>query len=840
MHLELRAEKNIAAGMSPREAHYAALRDFGGVDQIKERARELRQSVWLDQIIQDTRFSVRSLCRSPGFTLTILGTLTLGIGVAAAIFNSSGDAVLFPQPYPDADRLFVIGVNNKDNFRNLTRPGRYFRFYKERTDLFTEFAAVGQESSNVVVDGEPRATTVQRASADFFSTLGIRPALGRIFSAEEHYPGADNVVVVSNLFWRQRLQGRADVLGQKIRVDRTVCTVVGVLAVVQRFPEGFGGDVFRPMVPINEATADVFGGWLNIIGRLRPGVTPDQACAALAQMRPPTFSPWATEYLSAQKPMLFRVADLNRPDVEWVAVGASAVLYLIACTNTMNLVLVRNLRRRRELGIRLAIGGTRLQVLRLLVVEAAVLGLAASLAVTIVSYEFFPLILSKLKDDADAVYASYVSGRHLGSILGLGLVATLSIAAASCASFWKIRIEPALKDGGTTAGGNVGLVGTRNTLVALQTALAVILMVGTGLMIRTFEKLHHVDLGYDPVGKIKVQVLFPDGKEPKNEAKLQLFDHLSERLGTLPGVAGVSPGQEAMLLGFFGGAARLQMPDGTYVPISGSFVASNFQKVAGLKMKRGQWFSGRRWDRDVVINEALAKKRFGEFDPIGQSVRLESSGDYEYRVVGVVGDVREILRSPAGMRIYFPSWMYPENVDTLVLSLGNNPPRSFDDLVRKAIYEVDPDLITSRVSSIDESVAESLTYERYAFRILRALTVIGFCLSMIGVFSVIAYTVDCRMREFGVRMAVGANSWSLQRLVLRRGLAFTIVGIAVGMAAGMALTRFMRSMLYETNPYDPPVYALVALALIAASTTACWVPALKASRVEVTRLLRSE
>jgi putative ABC transport system permease protein len=365
-------------------------------------------------------------------------------------------------------------------------------------------------------------------------------------------------------------------------------------------------------------------------------------------------------------------------------------------------------------------------------------------------------------------------------------------------------------------------------------------MVGTGLMIRTFEKLHHVDLGYDPVGKIKVQVLFPDGKEPKHEAKLQLFDRLSERLGTLPGVKGVSPGQEAMLLGFFGGAARLQMADGTYVPISGSFVASNFQKVAGLRMKKGQWFSGKRWASDVVINEALAKKRFGDFDPIGQSVRLESSGDIEYRVVGVVGDVREILRSPAGMRIYFPSWMYPDNVDTLVLSLDSNPQSSFDDLVRKAIYEVDPDLITSRVSSIDESVAESLTYERYAFRILRALTVIGFCLSMIGVFSVIAYTVDCRMREFGVRMAVGANSWSLQLLVLRRGLAFTAVGIAVGMATGMALTRFMQSMLYETKPYDPPVYGIVALALIVASAAACWVPALKASRAEVTRLLRSE
>jgi putative ABC transport system permease protein len=538
--------------------------------------------------------------------------------------------------------------------------------------------------------------------------------------------------------------------------------------------------------------------------------------------------------------MLVRVSDLDRPDVEWVAIGAAAVLYLIACTNTMNLVLVRNLRRRRELGIRVAIGGSRLQVLRLLLIEALVLGATSCATVLVIAHELYPLILSKLKDNADAGYASYLVGHYLGGILVLALVATASIAVVSSVSFLRTQIEPSLKDGGNAAGESRKLAGTRNSLVALQAALAVVLMVGTGLMIRTFENLHHVDLGYNPEGKVKVTVKFPNGDGPQHEARLQLFDLLSQKLRYLPGVKGVSPGQDTLLLGFYGGAARLQMVDGTYVPVSGSYVANDFQQVAGLTMKSGTWFSGARGQPDVVVNEAIVKKRFYGYDPVGQSIKLEVSGDVEFHIVGVVADIRETVRSPAGLRIYFPSWMYPPNVDTLLLSLEKNPPAGFDDLVRRTIYSVDPDLITSSVESIDNQVDASLAHERYAFRILRTLTAIGFGLALIGVFSVMAYSVDCRMREFGVRVAVGATPRSLVRLVLKRGLSYTSMGVVIGISAGLGLTRFMRGMLYETKPYDASVLAAVTVALLGASAAACLLPALKASRVSVMRLLRSE
>jgi predicted permease len=840
LHLELRVEKNIAAGMPPDEARYAALRAFGGVEQIKEQLRERHSIFSLDHVAKDFRFSIRSLCRSPGFSVTIVMTLVLGIGVASAIFSMSGDAVLLPPPYPDAGHLYVIGVNSQFTARNLTRPARYFPLYQERTNLFTEFAAVGQEFCNVLVDGAPRASTVLRASSDFFKTLGVKPAQGRTFLPSEHFAGADNVVIISNLFWRQRFHGRPDVLGQTILIDRNVCTVIGVLAVLQPFPEAFGGDIYRPMVPLNEAIEPVFGGWLSIIARLRNGVSPKEACVALSRISLPSMPPWAYTFLTAQQPILVRVSDLNRPDVEWVAIGAAAALFLVACTNTMNLALVRNLRRRRELGIRMAIGGTRLQVLRLLVIEAAVLGSTSCAAVLLIAYKLYPFVVSKLKDNADAGYASYVGGHYLGSILVLGFLATASIAAASSASLLRSQIEPSLKDGTNTAGESPKLAATRNSLAMLQAALAVILMVGTGLMMRTFEKLHHVDLGFDPEGKVKVTVMFPKGFDPKPEVRMQLLGRLTQRLNYLPGVKGVSQGEDSLLAGFYGGGARLQMLDGTYVPVSASFVASNFQKVAGLSMKSGSWFSDKKWGAEVVINEAMEKARFSGCDPVGQTFKLESSGDHSLRVVGVVDGVRETVRSPAGMRIYCPAWWYPPNIDTLLLSLNRNPPPEFDEAVRRAIYEEDPNLIASSVASINGLIAESLAHERYAFRILRALAAIGFGLAPIGVFSVMAYSVDCRMREFGVRMAVGAGPWSLQGLVLRRGLSFTAAGVVIGLAAGLGLTRFMQSMLYDTSPYDPPVYAAVAAALLAASAAACWIPALRASRVSVVRLLRSE
>jgi putative ABC transport system permease protein len=282
------------------------------------------------------------------------------------------------------------------------------------------------------------------------------------------------------------------------------------------------------------------------------------------------------------------------------------------------------------------------------------------------------------------------------------------------------------------------------------------------------------------------------------------------------------------------------MADGTYQSVAGNFVTADYWKTAGLTLKKGQWFSSKRGEYGVVINETFAKGRFGDEDPIGKSFKLLVSGDFPQPVVGVVGDVKESVRSSPGMRMYVAEWVYPLNVSTLLLRLDHDPGKEFAGVVRHAIYTLEPKLIVSQVATINEIVGNGMWAERYAFRILKVLTIVALALAVAGLFAVIVYTVESRMKEFGVRLALGAQPANLHRLVMKRGLTTAAVGVAVGVAGALGLTRFMQSLLFETTPYDPVVYAAVAFILLAAAVAACWLPARRAARVDITRLLRAE
>jgi predicted permease len=840
-HLELKAERNIAAGMSPHEAMEEARRSFGGMEQIKERCRDSSRWNWIEQVGKDLAFTARLLGRSPAFAATTIATLVLGIGVATATFDLCADAAIFPLPYPRAGELYMIGFKDKQAASNYWGFGRLVRLYREKTNVFSEFATQHVDASNVVVDGDPRIESVARISQDAFGTLGIRPAMGRTFAPGEYFPGADNVAIVSDDFWRQRLGSRPDVLGLKLRIDQQDCTIVGVLKVRQPFPAHFeSGNILRPMLPLDNDPADVFGGSMTAIARLRPGVTPDAARSALAAVKLPSMPAWASMFLSGEEPIITQLRILNRPDVEWVMLGAAAILFLISCVNSVNLMLVRILGRRREFGIRLAVGAIRYQIGQLIAIEVLLICGATALITEYVAYVFFPSLIVAITGSFDDRYGTYASGASLGCIVGLSILAGILMLGFSIASISRTKVSPGIKEGGAAVGESRGMGRVKSGLVGLQTALAVILLLGTGLMIRTFERLHHVDLGFDPQGKVKVRVEFPKGHAPKPEQRLQLFEKLSQALSLLPGVKAVSSGQDSLFLGFFAGTAQLKMPDGSIVPVAGNYVSSNFLETAGLRMKRGRWLTGKRGYSETVVNEAFAKRRFGTVDAIGKTFQIVVAGAVQFIVVGVVEDVRETARDTAGMRFYSPEWIYPPNVNTLVMRLDRNPPDGFDDMVRRAIYKVDPYLVTTQVNSIDQLVEDSMGQELYAFKILRGLTVIGFGLAYVGVFSVIAYTVDSRMREFGVRKAIGADASSLKALVLRRGLRPTGLGVIAGSVAGLLLTQFMKGMLFETSPYDPGVYLLVAIVLMTAAAAACWIPANRAARVDVANLLRTD
>jgi putative ABC transport system permease protein len=468
------------------------------------------------------------------------------------------------------------------------------------------------------------------------------------------------------------------------------------------------------------------------------------------------------------------------------------------------------------------------------------LALMASAIVLAAAHWLFPPLFALISGSEAAKYVSALNAPTLVCIAILTLVASAAVVLVPVWRLMKSEINVGLKDGGAAAGDGRGVARLRTSLVIFQAALAVVLLAGTGLMVRSFERLHRANLGFDPAGKVKVTISFPRGYDLAPEARLQLFERLQQRLATMPGVRAVSFGQDTLLEGGFYGTAQLLMADGKYQPIAGNFVTADYWRTAGLTLKKGQWFSSKRGEYGVVINETFARARFGDEDPIGKSFKLLVSGDFMHQVVGVVGDVKESVRSSPGMRIYSAEWVYPLNISTLLLRLDHDPGKEFAGLIRHAIYALEPKLIVSQVATINEIIGNGMWAEKYAFRILKVLTIVALALAVAGLFAVIAYTVESRMKEFGVRLALGAQPANLHRLVMKRGLTTAAVGVAVGIAVALGLTRFMQSLLFETTPYDPRVYAAVAVILLVAAVAACWLPARRAARVDITRLLRAE
>lgn len=796
-------------------------------------------STWLGQFLGDLRHSVRSLCRARSFSLTVLFTLILGIGVTTLVYEITAWIIFRESPFPRSQELFFIGSKDKKDVSQNYRPGFFFQAYQDQTSVFEEYAAAEHPVYNVVLAGQPIPEGVVNVSTDCLRTLDIRPVLGRGFLPEEFHEGRNDVVVITDLLWRKYFKASPDVLGRQLTIDRQICTVVGVFGQQQQFPADFQGGIYKPLV-FKLAPTAVFEPALVIIGRLKPGITRENALAALKVVKMPQLPQWASAYFADQTTTLTNITELNRPDVWWVMLAAAMFLYAIACLNAMNLMLIRLLGRRRELSIRFAVGGSRWQVMQIVAIESLVLSLGAWFVVTLVVRWGFPPIFAVLNGEDSSAYVNYWDWRTLTCVGSLSLFACLCATVAPACRILRADINSGLKEGGPSMGESRRAGQVRGLFVVLQAAFAVILLTGTGLMVRSFRELRKVDLGFDPTGKVKVWVIPPAGYSLKFEARLELFERLQKRLGLLPGVRSASYGQDSLLMGQFWGTAQLKMADGTYQAAAGNFVSPNFQETAGLTMKEGRWLSDRRGAFEVVVSETLARTRFGDKSAVGQFIQLQVSGDTKMPVVGVVKDVKDSMRASPGMRIYFPAWTYPPNVSTVILRLDKDPPKEFAGLVRRAVYEVDPNLVTTDVRSINQQVTDTMWVEHYAYNILKGLAAIALSLTVVGIFSVITFAVDSRMTEFGVRLALGASPSDLNLLVIRRGIAAAAAGILIGIAGALGLTRFMSSMIYGTTSYDPLVYAAVALALLAASVLACWLPARRAARVDVVRLLKSE
>ena len=844
-HIEERAERYIESGMSADEARNAAKRDFGGVDQLKEQCRDQRGWFWLEQLAKDLRLTIRSLAKARGFSLTVMGTLALGIGSAAAIFRAV-DWVLFrANVFPTG--LYLIGSTDKSGQLNTSCIDAQVRVYRELGSVFREHGLAASRQVNISIAGSPVGTHSLDISTNFLPMLGIVPALGRGFLPGEDVDGRNQVVVISHNFWQSHFAGSPDVLGQKIIVGGKACTVVGVLRDDQSLPPGLWTEVFRPLAyKVNPAAP--WDPMLMVLVRLHPGVKREKAEAVMARGKIEWPAHWDS-YASEQKPTLTSLSELlkqNHPEVYWMLCGAVGFLYSIACINATSLLLVRQLGRKRELSVRLALGGGRWCIIRLLLLESVFLCVISSAAGFVVANWLSVLFAALGGEGLQVNWLRWsamvgIDWRTFAVLASVTVLTSVAIVVVPAAGLRRLDIQTGLKDGGGGIGESRRFARLRGGLVVMQVAFAIILLTGAGLLVRTFQKLQDVPLGFETDQRVKVWIDFPAGYVTGNEARLALLQRLQDRLRRVPGVVDVAFGSDNLMPGRFSPLTSMQLPDGTLAKVENGTFSGNYREVTGVVLKRGQWLNEAS-KSEVMINEAFAKRCFGAKDPVGQPIRFADAPKQwkGWTVVGVVGDMRETVRTAPGYHMFSPPGWAPWSVSSFILRFGNDLALSSEIPIRRAIYQFDPEIMILEVIPLAETRYLGMDSERFALTVLKVLSVIALFLTVVGFFSVLAYTVDRRMNEFGVRLALGAQPKDLHRLVMKRGLMAATSGVLFGIVGALALTQFMQSLLFDTVPYDPLVYAAVALILLLAAVAACWLPARRAGRVDITRLLRAE
>ncbi|MBI2496521.1 MAG: ABC transporter permease [Opitutae bacterium] len=802
-------------------------------------------------MLSDFRYVLRTLLRNRGFTLVTVLTLALGIGSGGAIFSAT-DWILFRRSQTP-DGVYLLGGQRDQLGFTPARLDFMVQAYKETKGAISALEIASNQVGNVVVEGQPVDTNWLTISPGLFPMLGITLWRGRGFVPGDAIAGVDQVVIISHKFWKDHLGGREDALGQKIRLGDSVCVVIGILKEAQEFPGFLYRGIYRPLIfrpdPAQPKPEPYY-----CFARLVSGVTREQAQEALraAKFDIPTHM---RSYFGADRVGIVSMPELlnkyARPEIYRMLLGAVGCLYLIACLNASNLMLVRMLGMRRELGIRLALGGGRLRVIRLLALESSALAEVSAVLGLLVANWIFPLLLSSL-DGSDSVGWSLtewtLDWRVIGVMAGLTVLTGFVISIIPAVRVLRADINAGLKEGGATLGESRALARLRGVHVVLQAAFAVILLAGAGLMIRTFENFQKVELGFDSDCLIKMAVDFPPGKNDGSdwEASLTRWRGLQAEIRREPGVRSVGFGQDVVLPGWYAPSVDLFGPGDRIVRAAMGNFNIGYHETTGIRLKQGRWLD-KPQGNEILVNETLARALWPEMkNPVGQFVRLKDGSPVAHpelkgwEVVGVVADIRSTMRDAPGNYIYSPEAWGAGSVSTFVVRLDREYNPVTADALRRRVYASNPQIIVQWIYSVNERRDQQLWAENKANAVFRILAAIALLLAVIGVFTVLAYSVDRRMNEFGVRMALGAMPGDLVRLVMARGVALMLIGLVLGLGGALALTRFLQNLLFETSALDPRVLSSVAGLLLVAAVLACLLPARRAAKVDVSKLLRSE
>jgi predicted permease len=847
-HMEFAIEENLKRGLSPEEARRQALVRFGGMAQMKEQQREARGLPWLDVLMQDLRYTFRTLRRDRGFTLVAVLILALGIGANVVVFSVVNTILLRPLPFRDSQRL--VWVSGNDGLGALSDKTyrvdayeefrRYSRSFEEVT-AFVPFYAVSQ--TKLVGRGEPRPVSSVWVAGNFFPMLGIQPVLGRLFTPEECVKGGRPAVLLSYPFWQRQFAGDPSIVGKAITLGNDAVTVVGVL------PESFDfGSVFAPgskMDVFVPAIMDGFRSWghmLSVIGRLKPGVTLAQAQAETNTFFLPlkaSHPEWDTDAATTLTGLKEYVSGrLRRSLISlWCAVG---LILLIVCVNLSNLLLARTAARSKEFAMRRALGAGRGRLIRQLLTESlilsgagAVLGLALAFAATSwLAHQgsiALPLLSSVRVDQAALVWT-----------LTIGVSAAVLFGVAPALRMSGGNLQEWLKDSGQGMSDGRKHERMRAALVVSEVALSCVLLVGAGLLLRSFLHVLDVDPGFRPANAAAMKVDFDDGgSSARRGAVLQ---EMLRRVSALPGIesAGISDKlpmdrNRSWELSAKGRA----YPKGTNHDAFVYVVTPGYFDAMGMRMKKGRDFNWQdRADSEhvIVINEAAARRDWPGEDPIGRIA--EGIGDGDSRVIGVISDVHESGMEDAVNPEVFAaiSQANPEGAELVVRS--QLPVGTFAATVMSTLRSMNPGQTATEFRPIQQLVDRSLSPRRFFVLLVGAFATLGLVLASLGIYGVIAYAVTQRTREIGIRMALGATRARVQAGVMTRTLRLALLGVGLGTIASLAMGRAIASLLFGTDPADPITYAGMILLLGTVALVAGYLSARRASRIDPMVALR--
>jgi putative ABC transport system permease protein len=856
-YIDRQTERHLSSGLAPEEARRAALRDVGGVEQVKEECRDARGTVWVENILQDIRFGSRLLKKNPGFATLAVATLALGIDATTAIFSVVKAVLLAPLPYKEPNRIVAVWTANPTRGNQpLPSTAADFAAWKQRSVVFEDLAPSYDDEKTLTGEGAPQFLIGYAVSANYLRILGVEPQIGRLYTDQEDRPGGPKVAILSDHLWRTTFHSDPNIIGRTITLDGTPHTVLAVMPRGFNYPTGV--EIWTPAAMAPASFEDFNHTYVRILGRLRQGVTLSEAQHAvnalesqIAAAHPGTDTGNRVVLVPLREQL---DGDIRKPLL--ILMSAVGILLLIACANTAGLVLARNAERQEETAIRLALGATRLRLLRQFAAESLLMAAIGGAAGILLSLAGMHLLLAIFPNDVANLNIPKVTQIPLDRGVLLFATATTLFTAflfgmAPVMKAMQAETGGAMK--GSARGTSASLFSSRfrSVLVVAEVALSLILLTAAGLVVSSFKNVVNANLGFQPNRVLALEIFLPPNRYPNNDRnKTRVFvEDVVSKLGALPGIKSAAATNFLPLSGFWGTSnflirGRPQPKEGQGPEADNRLITPDYLRTMGIPLLRGRAFTD--VDRPgnarvAMINETFAKQYFPNEDPIGKELNLGSAEKPAWcQIVGVTGDVKAFGQDqPTHADIYRPFSQRPFPLIAFTLRTETDPATMVKPAER-ALWSIDPELSVFKAIPMDVLAAQTLAVRRASSALISSFAVLAVVLACIGIYGVMACAVVQRRQEIGVRMALGAQRAHVLRMLLGFGLRMTLAGVVIGLTGAFALSRLLISLLFQVSQINPPIFALAAIVLVGMATLASFLPARRATQMDPMTALRAE